>query len=178
MPVTTDQFEIRGWFGLDPFGSKNWNTLIPIPEMIQMAMYAENNRQPQDSGVPYLWTTQFIFLRMCDMEGTWSCHTTSLFNICKLCEESVLPPPFGRVCVWEMSCFEMHKSAHNNSNIHQPKVQHQASWAHGWKKKTQQKQKHKLHPLSHFEGYLRYSSHFHLVMFIIPGSLAPKRMVE
>jgi hypothetical protein len=151
MPVTTDQFEIRGWFGLDPFGSKNWNTLISIPQMIQMAMYAENNHQPQDSGVPYLWTTQFIFLRMCDMEGPWPCHTTSLFNICILCEESSLPPPFGRVCVWEMSCFEMHRSAHNNSNIHQPKVQHQTSWAHGLKK-TQQKQKHKLHPLSHFEG--------------------------
>lgn len=147
MPVTTDQFEIRGWFGLDPFGSKNWNTLISIPQMIQMAMYAENNHQPQDSGAPYLWTTQLI-LGMCDMEGPWSCHTTSLFNICKLCEESSLPPPFGRVWIWEMSCFEMHKSAHNNSNIHQPKVQHQSSWAHGledWKKNSRNRNTNYIH---------------------------------
>ena len=165
MPVTTDQFEIRGWFGLDPFGSKNWNTLIPIPEMIQMAMYAENNRQPQDSGVPYLWTTQFMVLRMCDMEGTWSCHTTSLFNICKLCEESVLPA---------LKCTNRHiiTATYTNRRCNIKHLEHMDG------KKTQQKQKHKLHPLSHFEGYLRYSSHFHLVMFIIPGSLAPKRMVE
>ena len=112
---------------------------------------------------------------------TWKAHDHAIPPACLTyvnCARKVFFHPHLAECVFEkcpaLKCTNRHiiTATYTNRRCNIKHLEHMDG------KKTQQKQKHKLHPLSHFEGYLRYSSHFHLVMFIIPGSLAPKRMVE